>query len=147
MSKLNPKSLKCIFLSYSRVHRCYCPSLRKYLVSTNVTFLENTSFSQDPIHTSQGNCDDLLVYTQVSPAPVSVSPLTKPPITQVYAQRQHPLVLSPPPAASTKVAPLAGTPTQVGKLPMGGPHEVTQHACGSQQRQLLPSYVLTSFKI
>ena len=132
MSKLNPKSLKCIFLSYSRVHRCYCPSLRKYLVSTNVTFLENTSFSQDPIHTSQGDCYDLLVYTLVSPAPVFVSPLTKPLITQVYAQRQHPLVLSPPPTASTKVAPLAGTPTQVGKLPMGGPHEVIQQTCGSQ---------------
>ena len=33
---------------------CYCPSLRKYMVSTNVTFLKNTSFSQDSIHTSQG---------------------------------------------------------------------------------------------
>ena len=46
---------KCIFLGYSRVqkgYRCYCASLRRYLVSTNVTFLENAFFSQDPIHTS-----------------------------------------------------------------------------------------------
>ena len=53
--KLDSMSLKCIFLGYSRVqkgYRCYCPSLHKYLVSTNVTFLENTSFSQDSIHTS-----------------------------------------------------------------------------------------------
>ena len=96
--------MKCIFLSYSRVqkrYRCYCPSLHKYLLSADVTFLENTSFSQDPFHTSQGECDDLLVYTLASPAPASVPPLTKPLITQVYARRQHPLVLSPPPAAST----------------------------------------------
>ena len=84
MSKLDPKSLKCIFLGYSRVqkeYRCYYPSLRGYLVSTDVTFLENTSFSQDPIHTSQGEDDDLLVYTLASPTPAFVPPLTKPPIT------------------------------------------------------------------
>ena len=55
VSKLDPKSLKCIFLGYSRVqkgYKCYCPSLRKYLVYVDVTFLENTPFSQDPIHTS-----------------------------------------------------------------------------------------------
>ena len=47
VSKLDPKSLKCICLGYSRVHngyRCYCPSLCKYLVSTDVTFVENTPF-------------------------------------------------------------------------------------------------------
>ena len=46
--KLNLKSLKCIFLGYSRVqkgYRCYCPNLRRYVVSVNVTFLKNTLFS------------------------------------------------------------------------------------------------------
>ena len=55
MSKLDPKSLKCIFLGYSRVqkgYRCYCPSLRRYMISLDVTFLENTLFSSTPIHTS-----------------------------------------------------------------------------------------------
>ena len=86
VSKLDPKSLKCIFLSYSRVqkgYKCYCPSLRRYLVSADVIFLEDAPFSPDPIHTSQGEDDDLLVYTLASPAPASVPPLTKPPITQV----------------------------------------------------------------
>ena len=104
MSELDPKSLKCIFLGYSRVqkrYRCYCPSLRRYLVFADVTFLENTSFSQDPIHTSQREDDDSLVYTLASPAPASNPPLTKLPITQVYARRQHPPVLSPLPTAST----------------------------------------------
>ena len=104
VSKLDHKSLKCIFLGYSQVqkgYRCYCPSLHKYMVSANVTFLENTSFSQDPIHTGQGECDVLLVYTLTSPATSSVPLLTKPPIIQVYARRQHRLVLSPPPTIST----------------------------------------------
>ena len=93
VSKLDPKSLKNIFLGYSRVqkgYRCYCPSLRRYLVSANVTFLENTPFSLDPIHTSQGENDDLLVYTLTLQALASDPPLTKPFITQVYAQRLHP---------------------------------------------------------
>ena len=57
VSKLDTKSLKCIFLGYSQVqkgYRCYCPSLHRYMVSANVTFIENTPFSLDPIHTSQG---------------------------------------------------------------------------------------------
>ena len=104
VSKLDPKSLKCIFFGHSRVqkgYRCYCSSLRKYMVSADVTFLENTHFSPDPIHISQGENDDLIVYTLALPAPVSVPPSTKPPITQVYARRLHPLVSSPPSAAST----------------------------------------------
>ena len=86
--KLDPKSLKCIFLGYFRVqkgYRYYCPSLQRYLVSTNVTFLKNTHFSLDLIHTSEGEDDDLFIYTLVSPTPASIPPLTKPPITQVYA--------------------------------------------------------------
>ena len=63
--------------------------------------LENTPFSPDPIYTSQQEDDDLLVYTLASPTPASVSPLTKPPITQVYAWRLHPLVSSPPLTALT----------------------------------------------
>ena len=80
---------------------CYCPSLLRYLVSADITFLENTFFSQDPIHTSQGEDDDLLVYTLVSPASASVPTLTKPSITQVYSRCQKPLVSSPTPTAST----------------------------------------------
>ena len=47
VSKLDPKSLKCIFLGYSQVqkwYKCYCPSLHRYMVSADVTFLENTHF-------------------------------------------------------------------------------------------------------
>ena len=70
------------------------------MVSVDVTFLENTLFSQDPIDISQGENDDLLVYTLASPAPAPVPAQVKPPITQVYTRR-HPPVSSPPLVAST----------------------------------------------
>ena len=104
LSKLDPKSLKCIFLGYSRVqkgYRCYYPSLYRCMIFVDITFLENTPFSPDPIHTSQGEEDDLLMYTLALQAPASVPPLTKPHITQVYARCLHHLVSSPPPTAST----------------------------------------------
>ena len=43
----------------------------------------------------------MLIYTLALPATASVPPLTKPPITQVYARRLHRSVSSPPPVAST----------------------------------------------
>ena len=42
VSKLDHKYLKCIFLGYSRVqkgYQCYYPSLRRYLVYADVSFL------------------------------------------------------------------------------------------------------------
>ena len=107
-SKLDHKSLKCIFLGYSRVqkgYRCYCPSLRRYLISIDVTFLENVPFSSLPTHTRQGEEDNLFVYTLnspiVSPKPTPVPTQLKPLITHVNTRCQHPLVSSSPLAAST----------------------------------------------
>ena len=45
VSKLNLKSLKCIFIGYSRVqkrYKCYCSTLCRYFVSTDITFFETT---------------------------------------------------------------------------------------------------------
>ena len=107
VSKLDPKSLKCIFLGYSRVHkgyRCYCPTLRRYFVSIDVTFFETTSFSLSSHITSQREDDDLLVYTITSPAPPAPTPApipVKPPITQVYSWHQNPPDSSLTPVASS----------------------------------------------
>ena len=98
VSKFDPKSLKCIFPGYSRVqkgYRCYCPPLRQYFVSINVTFFvtffETTQFSLSSTVTSQGEDDDLLVYTISSPTtPVPIEP----PITRVYSRCQNPQVFS-----------------------------------------------------
>ena len=104
VSKLDLKSLKCIFVGYSRVqkgYRCYCPTFRRYFVFSDVAFFETTSFSLSSTVTSSREDDDLLVYYVSIPVPTSALILIKPSITQVYSRRQNPLVSSPTPVAST----------------------------------------------
>ena len=93
--------LSWLFPGFQKGYRCYCPSLRRYLVSADVKFFENVPFSSPPTHTSQREADDLLVYTIASPMAPPVPALVKSPITQVYTRRQNPPVSIPPPAAST----------------------------------------------
>ena len=87
VSKLDLKSLICIFVGYSRVKkgsRCYCPTLRCYFVSTDVTFFRTTPFSISSPITSQGEGDDLLVFAISSRVPPTSTPIpvhVKPPIT------------------------------------------------------------------
>ena len=69
-------------------YQCYCPSLNWYLVSADVTFLEHTPFSSSSDLPSQGEEDDLLVYTITS----SPSAPLKPPIIHTYSRRPQPLV-------------------------------------------------------
>ena len=71
------------------------------MVSADVKFFENVPFSLPLTHTSQGEANDLLVYTIASPmAPLAPAPV-KPPITQVYTRCQNPPISGPPPTAST----------------------------------------------
>ena len=67
-------------------------------MSTDVAFFETTV-------TSQGEDEDLLVYTLASPIVslehASIPAQVKPPITQVYTRRQQPSISSPLPTAST----------------------------------------------
>ena len=45
--KLHAKSLKCIFLGYSRLqkgYKCFSTDLKRYLVSPDVTFFKSTLF-------------------------------------------------------------------------------------------------------
>ena len=58
-------------------------------MSTNVTFFETTLFSLSSPVTSQGEDDDLLVYTIASPAPTPALIPVKRPIIQVYSWRQN----------------------------------------------------------
>ncbi|KAK2998527.1 hypothetical protein RJ639_023483 [Escallonia herrerae] len=66
LTKLDPKALKCVFLGYSRLqkgHRCYCPDLHRYLVSTDVVFSEHSPFfSSKSDSSSKGEDDDWLMY-------------------------------------------------------------------------------------
>lgn len=47
VTKLDPKTLKCVFLGYSRIekgYQYYSPHLDKFLLSIDVAFLKNTLF-------------------------------------------------------------------------------------------------------
>ena len=107
---IDPKVFECTcfvrdILVFKKGIGVICPTLRRYFVPTNVAFFETTPFSLPSTVTSQGEEEDLLVYTLASPivssksAPVPAR--VKPPITQVYTRCQHPQVSSPPPPAST----------------------------------------------
>nr|GEW37343.1 retrovirus-related Pol polyprotein from transposon TNT 1-94 [Tanacetum cinerariifolium] len=74
ITKLDPKSLKCAFLGYSRIqkgYRCYSPQLHRYLVSRDVTFHEDLPYFPVTTYRHQEENDDLLVY--VSPTPVETT--------------------------------------------------------------------------
>ena len=68
-------------------------------MSIDVTFFESTPFSLSSIVTSQGDDDDLLVYTISSSTPTLAPVCVKPPITQGYSRCQNPPISSPTPAA------------------------------------------------
>ena len=75
------------------------------LLSSSSTILSSTV-------TSQGKDGDLLVYTISSPTPIHVLIPIKPPITQVYSQRQNLPVSTPTPTA------LSSDPIQNNDLPI-----------------------------
>ncbi|GJV83577.1 retrovirus-related pol polyprotein from transposon TNT 1-94 [Tanacetum coccineum] len=84
ITKLDPKSLKCVFLGYCRIqkgYRFYSPQLHRYLVSRDVTFHEDLPYSLVTTYRHQEENDDLLVY--VSPTPVAT---TECPPIKVYAR-------------------------------------------------------------
>lgn len=110
LTKLDPKSLKCVFLGYSRLqkgYKCFSPTLNRYIVSRDVTFHENIPFFPMTNCSNPRVSDDLLVYT--IPAPESPSPCnstqreehTKPPIIHVYRRQRPTSTPDPIPSSST----------------------------------------------
>ena len=94
-TKLDPKSLKCVVLGYSRVQKgyhCYCPTLKRYLVLPDVSFLEDIPFTLSPSNSCQGEDDNLFIYEVTSPKPSSSTDV--PPfrrlISRVYSRRPPP---------------------------------------------------------
>ena len=67
ITKLDPKSLKCIFLGYSwhkKGYRYFSPTLNHYIVSIDIIFFDSTPFfSSSSLSERKGKNDDFLVYT------------------------------------------------------------------------------------
>ena len=56
LDKLAPRSIRCVFLGYSRTqrgYRCYIPATRKYIISADVTFFENHRFFDSVVSSSE----------------------------------------------------------------------------------------------
>ncbi|GAU20885.1 hypothetical protein TSUD_120770 [Trifolium subterraneum] len=89
--KLSAKSLKCIFLGYSRIqkgYRCFCPQLQRYLVSADVTFFETCPFFAASVPLDQNCTSNDQAIPSVVPAPID-SPTPSPPPLRVYQRRTH----------------------------------------------------------
>ena len=84
--KLDPRSIKCVFLRYSRTqkgYRYYSPTLRRRFISNDVTFDESQSYFPPSIASdSSPSCLPLL------PPMSSIKPPQKP--LQVYRRWQKP---------------------------------------------------------
>ncbi|GAB2292252.1 hypothetical protein Dimus_038193 [Dionaea muscipula] len=121
LSKLDPRSLYCIFLGYSRTqkeYQCYSPNLRRFCISADVVFDETTPFTSSypspRAPSDSSSVDDILVYELVPAAPVpppisppvsspapSSSDLPVPMPLQVYTRGHHPVISWGSPAAPT----------------------------------------------
>lgn len=112
--KWNPIAMKCIFVGYSRTqkgYRCYCPALRRFFVTADVTFFESTPY----FCKGEGSSD---LFESFIPVPVSV-PVSGPPVWQGYTRRPRdnvdpplqvtsPPVEVPPPVSSEADDPSSG---------------------------------------
>lgn len=80
VTKLNPKSLKCVFLCYSctqKGYRCFFPDLGGYLISVDVSFFEDRPFfveSRSSLSVCESD-DSFLTYTithYIPPTPIAI---------------------------------------------------------------------------
>lgn len=121
LDKLSARSLKCVFLGYHRSqksYRCYSPTLRRYLMSADVTFFESVPFfgstnvPLDPLQADIPTSSDIVplqpIVSVLPESTIYVPPPTEPPTTilgdppaeppsprplQTYQRRQPPSVV------------------------------------------------------
>ena len=83
-SKLNPKSLKCVFVGYSPTqgYKCYYPNTKNFFMSCDVSFIENHYYySTIPLHeeipsAKQSRDDrDVVVFPEFPETVTSITPI------------------------------------------------------------------------
>jgi len=100
LDKLFARALKCVFLGYSRLqkgYRCYSPETKKYYMSANVTFFEQTPYFSSSIqdaHVIQKILPISVVESPISDVSVNLSPHQSPlpspiPLTDTLSSPDH----------------------------------------------------------
>jgi transposase InsO family protein len=156
MSKLDPRSFRCIFLGYSHTqkgYRCYSPTLRRHFVCADVTFNESLPYYSTPVSTH-----DLLTIESVLPMVVPTgtvpqhSMVVPPPVSQkplqVYVRRSH----APAPALPPLLAPHTHPPPSQTIQPTGpseptGPFPSDDPSPSSPRRQICLFLVIRLVRI
>ncbi|KAL7001808.1 hypothetical protein U1Q18_052393 [Sarracenia purpurea var. burkii] len=86
ITKLYSKSLRCIFLGYSRTHKgyqCYSSELGRFLMSADVVFYESILFSSFSFYADSPrsfSLDDLLIYDSATISSTQSGPLVHCPL-------------------------------------------------------------------
>ncbi|KAL8151306.1 hypothetical protein V2J09_021114 [Rumex salicifolius] len=139
--KLDPKAQRCLFLGYSptqKGYKCYDPTSKKFFISMDVTFHENSSFFPKKPHASEDEHPGFfnLPSLDIDPTPSiefgsqevdSPLPQSQDRFTQVYSRRNK-AILPPPQQApsSNHDLELVDTPNEGTLLAPPSPiHDIT----------------------
>ncbi|RZB42128.1 Retrovirus-related Pol polyprotein from transposon RE2 [Glycine soja] len=114
--KLSARAIKCVFVGYSRLqkgYKCYSPSTRRYYMSADVTFFEDTPFfSPSTDHSS--SIQNVLPIS--SPCPLGISHQN---VNEISPSPPHPTeVASPPLLTHERRTQTVGSP-----IPEASPHD------------------------
>nr|KYP72342.1 Retrovirus-related Pol polyprotein from transposon TNT 1-94 [Cajanus cajan] len=146
LDKLSAQSHKCVFLGYPRSqkgYKCFSPSLRRYLISADVTFLESSFYFPSPSSSSTHVLAPSSTPLALDPPlmfVVSPDPPPPPPL-QVYHRRQRSRLPTGPPGNSLPVPPPSSPPAQ----PLESDLPISLQKGNRSTRNPSPHYITLSY--
>ena len=124
IDKLSARSHKCVFLGYTRSqkgYKCYSPSMRRYIISTDVTFFETTPFFEPSISSESVSSSSSIVPLQVFLHPPAVSAVPEASPSTPPPPQPSPRPPPPPPPPPIPFQVYNRRPQQPRDLPPGPP--------------------------